>query len=431
MRKALRQAAAPFGFAPEVLAAADAALSALGDAWQRRDAQAVSISAKVVHCFAQARLSEEHLAGSTGYGYHDPGRDAYEKLLAQLFGAEAAFVRLQFASGTHAIVLASHALLGPEGRLASLTGAPYDTLQLALVEPLNRATAHSQGRYREAVWETGSMPDAYSVAGALRDQPDVAFIQRSRGYAPRPSLSIAQIAELIGHVKETSPGSLIIVDNCYGEFVEAREPCDVGADLVVGSLIKNPGGGMAPGGAYVAGRAELVERIADALFAPGLGRKVGPTYGAMRALFAGLHRAPKLVAESLKILDFAAALFSQLGYEVDPAMGAHRTDIIQAIRLRSVEALAAFTEGLQACMPVNAHARPEPGSVPGYRDAVLMAMGSFISGSTMELSCDAPLRRPYEVYLQGGIDLAHGMLACMSAASRVFALGRHSGTARE
>src|SRR5579864_585045 len=431
MRDSLREAAAPFGFASEVLTAAEAALDSVRGVWEQRDADSLRISAKIVRCFAAARLTDAHLAGTTGYGYHDAGRDAYEKLLAQIFGAEAAFARLQFASGTHAIVAAAHAMLGPAGRLVSLSGAPYDTLRMALVAPLERDARGGLARYREAAWDSGDMPDAYSVAAVVRDQPDVAFIQRSRGYASRPALSIAHIEALIAQVRQSSPGTLVMVDNCYGELVELREPCEVGADVVVGSLIKNPGGGLAPGGAYVAGRAALVDRIADAVFAPGLGRKVGPTYEAMRWLLAGLHRAPRAVAESLKILDFAAALFEQLGYAVDPVPGAPRADIIQAIALGSPARLTAFSEGLQAMMPVNPHARPEPGDVPGYADRVLMAVGGFIGGSTMELSCDAPLREPYQVYLQGGLDVAHGVLACMNAASRVAALGRRSGTARE
>lgn len=431
MRDALDRAAAPFGFDERVLAAAQAALPQVTAAWQERDAAALPVCAKVVRAFANARVSESHLAGTTGYGYHDAGRDVYERALAEVFGAETAFARLQFASGTHAIVASVHALLGSSGRLASLTGVPYDTLRLALVAPLVGEGAGRTTRYREAAWESGPMPDAYSVTAALRDQPELAFIQRSRGYAHRPSLSIAQIATIIGHARETSPGTIVLVDNCYGELVELQEPCDVGADIVVGSLIKNPGGGVAPGGAYVAGRSELVDRIADAVFAPGLGRKVGASYDAMRWIFAGLHRAPQTVVQSLKILDFAAALFARLGYQVDPEAGSMRTDIIQAIGLGSPALLAAFTQGLQALMPVNAHAKPEPGDVPGYADRVLMAAGSFIGGSTMELSCDAPLREPYEVYLQGGLDVGHGMLACMSAANRVLAAGRHSGTAGE
>ncbi|MDQ6781130.1 MAG: methionine gamma-lyase family protein, partial [Candidatus Eremiobacteraeota bacterium] len=273
--------------------------------------------------------------------------------------------------------------------------------------------------------------DAYSVAGALRDQPDVIFIQRSRGYASRPALTIAHIAALIAQSRNDAPGAVIVVDNCYGEFVEGREPSDVGADVVIGSLIKNPGAGIAPGGAYIAGRTDLVERIADAVFAPGLGRKVGASYDSLRWLFAGLQRAPQGVAQSLKILDFAAALFGRLGFAVQPEPGAERGDIIQAIRLGSAETLDAFCEGLQALMPVHPHAKPVAGPVPGYHDPVLMAGGPFINGSTMELSCDAPLRDPYAVYLQGGLDVAHGVLACMNAATAVVSRGRHSGTARE
>jgi len=232
-------------------------------------------------------------------------------------------------------------------------------------------------------------------------------------------LSIAAIGELVRLVRERAPSAAIVVDNCYGEFVEFDEPCAVGADAVVGSLIKNPGGGVAVSGAYIAGNAALVERVAERIFAPGLGAAVGPTLDAIRWLFAGLHRAPRAVAESLKTMDFAAALFAELGYETDPPCGAPRTDIIQAIRLGSAAKLNAFARGLQRMLPVNARATPVAGPVPGYADPVLMADGAFVAGSTLELSCDAPVRPPFEVYLQGGLDSAHGALAAMSAASAV------------
>jgi cystathionine beta-lyase family protein involved in aluminum resistance len=255
------------------------------------------------------------------------------------------------------------------------------------------------------------------VHDALRRAPDVVFVQRSRGYATRPSLSVKQIGRLIEIVREYAPGAYVVVDNCYGELVELEEPAAVGADVVVGSLIKNPGGGMASTGAYVAGRSEIIARIADRVFAPGLGAAVGPTLDTMRWAFAGLHRAPRAIAESLKTLDFAAALFARLGFEVDPPAGAPRTDIIEAIRLGTASRVIAFARGLQRLLPVNSAASPEPGPVPGYADPVIMAGGAFVTGSTLELSCDAPLREPYEVYLQGGLDVAHGVLATMNAAA--------------
>jgi cystathionine beta-lyase family protein involved in aluminum resistance len=418
MRDRLRAAAAHFSFTPRVLEAAEAALEAALPAWRERDARAFELSAKVIRAFQDVGLHEGHLAGTTGYGYHDRGREAYEALIARLMGADAALARLQLTSGTQAIVAALSTLLDAGGRLCSVTGRPYDTLRMALVDH-PRSLVERGMKYDEVPWTEGPTPAEHDVAAALDRVPDVVFVQRSRGYAPRPSLDIAAIGDIVRAVRERSPHAVVVVDNCYGEFVELDEPCAVDADVVVGSLIKNPGGGMAVSGAYIAGRAELVERVAERIFAPGLGAAIGPTLDTNRWFFAGLHRAPRAVAESLKTMDFAAALFTGLGYRTEPACGAPRTDIIQAIRLGSLEKLKAFAAGLQRMLPVNSRATPEPGAVPGYAEPVLMADGAFVAGSTLELSCDAPIREPFEVYLQGGLDAAHGVLAAMSAASSV------------
>jgi cystathionine beta-lyase family protein involved in aluminum resistance len=415
----LRDAVAAFEFPPDLIDHAQAAFDEVAPAWAQRDAAALAVGAKVMHCFAEVGLNESHFAGTTGYGYHDAGRETYEALLARAMDAPAAFVRLALVSGTHAIVAAVNALLGPTGKLCSLTGAPYDTLRCALVQPLLDERSGGAERYTEVGLVADGGLDDYAITHALQKLPDVVFVQRSRGYAPRPAFSIDDIGALINTVKTHSPSSIVVVDNCYGEFVEVREPSSVGADVVIGSLIKNPGGGLAPAGAYIVGSESLVDAIADKIFAPGLGRKIGPTLDTSRLLFAGLHRAPNVVAQSLKIMDFAAALFSRLGYPVNPKPGAPRYDIIQAIGLGNPARLVAFTEGLQKMMPVNARARPEPGPVPGYEDPVIMAAGSFIGGSTMELSCDAPMRMPYEVYLQGGMDTTHGVIATMRAAQEV------------
>ncbi|MBC5806563.1 MAG: hypothetical protein DLM53_04400 [Candidatus Eremiobacter antarcticus] len=432
VQAAFERAAERFGFSQELIDQGRCALGDVETVWARWDAHGIEAGAKVFQAFQRAALTEAHLAGTTGYGYHDAGRDAYERLLADVLQAESAFARLQLVSGTHAIVASITALLGASGRLCSITGPPYDTLRKALVEPLGAAAGGGSPRYREARW-AASKPDAgadsqaasdvgldeASVSACLRDQPEVIFIQRSRGYSPRPSMRVRDIAALIATCKQLSPQSLIVVDNCYGELVELEEPTAAGADVIVGSLIKNLGGGIAPGGAYIAGRGALVAAIADHVFAPGLGLKVGPTFEASRALFAGLHRAPRAVCESLKSLEFAAALFERLGYAVDPQVGGTRTDIIQAVRLGDARAVTAFAEGLQRFLAVNSHARPEPGPVPGYDDPVLMAGGSFVGGSTMELSCDAPMRPPFDMYLQGGTDCVQGILATMNAAAHV------------
>jgi cystathionine beta-lyase family protein involved in aluminum resistance len=418
MIERLRAAAAQFDFTPRVVDAAESALATALPAWGARDANAFEISAKVLHAFMDAGLHEGHLAGTTGYGYHDRGREAYEALFARLMDTDAALARLQLTSGTQAIVVTLSALLEPGGRLCSVTGRPYDTLRLALVDHPHSLVARGM-KYDEVPWTDGSAPAAHDMGAALDRVPDVVFVQRSRGYAPRPSLDVAAIGEIVRAVRERAPNAAVVVDNCYGEFVEVREPCAIGADVVVGSLIKNPGGGLAVSGAYIAGRADLVNKVAERFFAPGLGAAIGPTLDASRWFFAGLHRAPRGVAESLKTMDFAAALFSELGYRAEPACGAPRTDIIQAIRLGSPERLKAFALGLQRMLPVNSRATPEPGAVPGYADPVVMADGAFVAGSTLELSCDAPMRAPFEVYLQGGLDAAHGVLAAMSAASAV------------
>lgn len=420
MKAVLRGAARRFSFPASVVAAAEGAIDDCASAWAGREATALEVVSKVVGAFARAGLDDAHLAGSTGYAYHDRGREAYESLLAEILDAPAVLARAQLTSGTQAIVAAIAALTPQGGRLCMLTGRPYDTLRMALADAPN-ALAKIGVHYSETPWKADEELRDEDVVASLRVGPDVVFIQRSRGYAPRRSLNIADIAKLVELTRAHAPRAIIVVDNCYGELVEAREPGAVGADVAVGSLIKNPGGGMAATGAYVAGKPELVARVADRVFAPGLGGAVGPTLDGQRWMLAGLHRAPRAVAESLKILDFAAALFARLGFVVSPKPGEHRTDIIQAIRLKSVTNIVAFARGLQKLLPINARAAPEPGPVPGYAEPVIMAGGAFVSGSTLELSCDAPLREPFEMYLQGGMDAGHGMLATMSAAAAVMA----------
>jgi cystathionine beta-lyase family protein involved in aluminum resistance len=420
MSEGIERALSGFEFPAPIVAAALAAAESVAPAWRARDADAMLVSAKVVRAFAGAGITDAHLQSTVGYGYHDFGREAYEAILAGLMGAQYAFARPQLTSGTQAIVACICALAGRAGGMCSLTGRPYDTLRLALVDHPRSIWCGGAG-YEEVAWAPGAGLDETLVVEALRKKPAVVFIQRSRGYAPRQSASIDEIARLVSMVRRECSGAAIVVDNCYGEFVEMREPCDVGADAAVGSLIKNPGGGMATTGAYVVGSRAVIELVAERVFAPGIGAGIGPSLEAMRWMYAGLHRAPKTVAESLKIMDFAAALFKGLGFDVDPVAGAPRTDIIQAIRLGSPEKIKRFAAGLQRMLPVNARATPEPGPVPGYADPVIMAGGAFVTGSTIELSCDAPLREPFEVYLQGGMDVAHGLVAVTSAAAAVVA----------
>lgn len=380
----------------------------------RYEAQA-QVQANVLAAFLDEGVDESDFSGSTGYGYEDAARERYEALLARIFGCDRVLARLSFVSGTHAIVTALAACVPAGKTLLSITGPPYDTLRNAITQAPYNLVA-SGIRYREVPLRDGVF-DLEAIEHELAE-PNVAavFVQRSRGYAPRPSVNLAACERAFALIKARRPGVAILVDNCYGELIEAREPTHAGADLVMGSLIKNLGGTLAPAGGYVAGRAGVVERVAARLYAPGLGDALGPTLGLGRSFIQGLFLAPLVVEQTLRGLDFAAALFAELGYGVDPQPGAVRTDIVQAIRLGDRDRLIRFAQALQTAMPVNARFRPEPGRVPGYVDKVIMSGGSFVGGATIELSCDAPLREPYEVYLQGGMIAEHAMLGALRAA---------------
>ena len=377
-----------------------------------------AVKAAMLRAFADEGVLESDLAGASGYGYDDAARERYESLLSRVFGTERALARLSIVSGTHAIVAALAAVASPGTRIVAAAGKPYDTLRNAICDAPYSLVAQGAG-YEEIALRANGSPDLDAIAASVTRGPATVFVQRSRGYAPRPSLDVAAIEGIVRAVKAASPGTAVLVDNCYGELVEAREPTHAGADLVMGSLIKNLGGSLAPGGGYVAGAAELIERVSARVYAPGLRSALGPTLGFGRAFIQGLFVAPMIVEQTLRGLDFAAALFSRLGFSVDPQPGALRTDIVQAIRLGSSEQLLRFASGLQAAMPINARFRPEPGAVPGYIDPVVMSSGAFVGGATIELSCDAPLREPYEVYLQGGITAEHAMLGAMLAAQAV------------
>ncbi|MHB8433463.1 MAG: methionine gamma-lyase family protein [Candidatus Tyrphobacter sp.] len=376
------------------------------------------VAASVLRAFADEGIAESDLAATAGYGYDDAARERYESLLARIFGAERALARISIVSGTHAIIAAIGACVAPGELLLSITGPPYDTLRNAIADAPH-ALVEQGVRYAQIPLRAGAV-DLEAVAAAVgRERVAAVFVQRSRGYAPRPSLGVDACAQACAAVKRAAPQTLVLVDDCYGELVETREPTHDGADLVMGSLIKNLGGGLAPGGGYIAGRADLVERVAARLYAPGLGDRLGPSYGFGRAFVQGLFQAPLVVEQTLRSLDFAAALFCELGFDVDPEPGALRTDIVQAIRLGTPELLLRFAAGLQAAMPLNARFHPEPGAVPGYAVPVVMSGGAFVPGATIELSCDAPMRSPYEIYLQGGTSFAHGALGALCAARAV------------
>jgi cystathionine beta-lyase family protein involved in aluminum resistance len=384
-----------------------------------RDPRTVAVRARVLRAFFDEGLAESDLAGTTGYGYDDAARERYESLLARVLRAERVLARLSIVSGTHAIVAGLDALVPPGATLLAANGAPYDTLRNAIATAPHALVTRGM-HYVEVPRGTDGDTDHAALAEALRaHRPAVVFVQRSRGYAVRRSLSIDAIARIVAVVRDVHAEALVFVDNCYGELVEEREPLEAGADVIAGSLIKNLGGGLAPTGGYLAGSAPAIERIATRVFAPGIGAGLGPTLGFGRALMQGLFYAPLVVAETLRGLEFAAALFGELGFAVDPVPGAPRTDIVQAIRLGSAARLIAFARGLQRALPVNARFAPEAGAVPGYVDPVIMSGGSFVSGATIELSCDAPLRAPYEVYLQGGVMAEHAALGALLAADAV------------
>jgi cystathionine beta-lyase family protein involved in aluminum resistance len=399
-----------------VRAAAETALPRLAQDDPRRRA----VRMRVLDAFLAEGVAESDLAGSTGYGYDDAARDRYESLLARVFRAERVLARLSIVSGTHAIVASLDGLLAPGERLLCANGAPYDTLRYALVDAPHSLVARGV-RYAEVERTIPGDTDLEALAEALRaDAPAVVFVQRSRGYATRRSLSIDAIAQIVAVVRAHAPAAIVFVDNCYGELVEEREPLEAGADVIAGSLIKNVGGGLAPTGGYVGGRADLIVRISARIFAPGIGAGLGPTLGFGRTLMQGLFYAPLVIGETLRGLDFAASLFALLGFAVDPLPGEFRTDIVQAIRLGSSGKLIAFARGLQTALPINARFMPEPGPVPGYVDPVIMSSGSFVSGSTIDLSCDAPLRAPWDVYLQGGIVAEHTALGAILAADAIY-----------
>ncbi|MGI9952724.1 methionine gamma-lyase family protein [Moorellaceae bacterium AZ2] len=376
---------------------------------------------KVLKAFQELGINEFHFQDSTGYGYGDAGREALEQLYARVFGGEAALVRPQIVSGTHALSLCLQALLGPGDTVLAVCGKPYDTLSTVIgLGPAVRNRLSSRGIcYAQVDLAPGGRPDLPAIAREVaRLKPRVCLIQRSRGYQDRPSLGVATIGEIIRTVKQACLHTLCLVDNCYGEMVEEREPCEVGADLTAGSLIKNPGGTLVPGGGYIVGKEELVEEVAAYLTAPGLGRELG-AFSGKRIFYQGLFQAPLVVREALKGAILAAAFFHKLGYPVDPLPWEARHDIVQTITLGRRETLLAFCRGLQRGSPVEAHAVPEPAPLPGYSEEVIMAGGTFIQGASLELSADAPVKPPYVVFLQGGISLAYTRIALLLAAHEI------------
>lgn len=377
---------------------------------------------KVIEAFQKHQVSDYHFSGSTGYGYNDRGREVLDLVYADIFGAEAGLVRPHFVSGTHTIGTALFGVLRPGDQLLYITGRPYDTLHKVIGKPWD-GTGSLQDYgvvYDEVPLREDGKPDWEGIRTKLNGRTKVVGIQRSRGYDWRPSFTVGEIAEMVQFVKNLYPDVIVFVDNCYGEFTEDREPTEVGVDLMAGSLIKNPGGGIAPTGGYIVGRAQLVELAAYRLTAPGIGGEVGAMLGAMRSMYQGLFLAPHMTGQALKGSVFAAAVFERLGFETHPRWDAVRTDLIQAIRFTGAEHLIAFVQGIQKASAVDAHVVPEPWDMPGYEHPVIMAAGTFIQGGSLELSADAPIREPYIAYMQGGLTYSHAKLGVLTALEHLF-----------
>lgn len=372
--------------------------------------------AKVLHAMQKNKLSDVHFAATTGYGYNDLGRDVVEQIYADIFKTEAGLVRPQLMSGTHALTVALFGNLRPGDELLSPVGKPYDTLEGVIgIRPEVGSLAEYGISYKQVDLKDDFSFDYDGIRAAITEKTKLVTIQRSKGYSYRPTLSVAQIGELIRFIKSINPNIICMVDNCYGEFVETIEPTEVGADLCVGSLIKNPGGGLAPIGGYIVGKEVYVEKAAMRLTAPGLGKEVGATLGLNQPVLQGLFLAPEVVTNALKGAIFAAALYERLGFDVMPKALESRHDIIQAINMESPENVIAFCQGIQKGAPVDSFVTPEPWDMPGYDAPVIMAAGAFIQGASIEMSADAPIKPPYTVFFQGGLTLYHARLGIMIA----------------
>ncbi len=388
----------------------------LKDRFEAIDAMAELNQLKVMDAFRKEQVQEACLMGTSGYGYNDLGRDTLEKVYADIFHTDDALVRPQITCGTHALALALMSNLRPGDHMFSASGRPYDTLEEVIGIRESKGSLKEYGiSYDEVPLRDDGSFDFDGIREKLLPETKLVAIQRSKGYSDRKSFSVRQIAECIDLIKSIRSDVIIMVDNCYGEFVEDIEPTDVGADMAVGSLIKNPGGGLAPMGGYIAGKSECIENAARRLTSPGLGKEVGATFGMMRDFYQGLFLAPTVTASALKGAVFAANIYERLGFETLPAASDERYDIIQAVTFRREDALISFCRGIQAASPVDSFVAPEPWDMPGYDSKVIMAAGCFISGSSIELSADGPLREPYSVYFQGGLTWEHAKYGIMNS----------------
>ena len=395
------------------LAQSQPMFSAIDDVAQKNTGRVLTI-------FRKHQISDYHFRTTSGYAYNDAGRMKLDAVWADIFGAEKALVRTQFVSGTHALATVLFGILRPGDELVSITGSPYDTMQTVIghAHPSAGSLKEFGITYKELPMGENGV-DFEGIERVITSNTKVALIQRSRGYSMRQPLYISDIRAICAQIKAIKPDCICFVDNCYGEFIDIMEPNAAGADIIAGSLIKNPGGGIAPTGGYIAGRADLVDLASFRLTAPGLGDEMGASLIENRLLFQGLFLAPHTVAQSLKGAAFASAFFSQLGYQTSPTPSAMRGDIIQAIELGSPEKMVAFCRGLQKYSPIDSYVRPEPSAMPGYADQIIMAAGTFIQGASIELSADGPMRPPYTVYLQGGLTFEHVVIAVMGAAAEL------------
>ena len=402
----------------DVLKMSERAEKRCAERFRQIDQTAQENTRRVLESFRSHRVAEACFSGTTGYGYDDLGRETLDQIYAELLGTESALVRIGFVNGTHALTTALFALAKPGETILSLTGLPYDTLQEAIgIRGNGFGSLKFYGiEYQQIELDINGGPDYQGITEACKN-PNVTavLIQRSRGYASRKALTVNEIGQMIRTVREVRPDIHVMVDNCYGEFTDIREPGHVGADLMAGSLIKNPGGGVAPTGGYVAGREELVARAAVRLTTPGIGGECGASLGNNRLLFQGLFVAPHVVAQSLKTSVFCAAMMEELGIDSFPGVDEPRSDIIQTVRLGSEDRMKRFCRGIQKGAPVDSYVTPEPWAMPGYDDPVIMAAGAFIQGSSIELSADGPIREPYNIYVQGGITYESGKLGILYA----------------
>lgn len=407
---------------PQIFALAQEAENEIRSQFERIDRIAQLNTLKVMQAFQDNKVSDSCFAGTTGYGYDDVGREVLDKVYAQIFCTDVALVRIGFVNGTHALSAALFAMLKPGDTLLSATGLPYDTLRNAIgIEGDCHGSLKFYGiNYAQVDLKADGSPDIGAIKKAAADKSVTAvLIQRSRGYGNRPAFSAEQIGEIARAVKEVDPSINVMVDNCYGEFTGEHEPTEYGVDLMAGSLIKNPGGGLAPTGGYVVGKAELVEKAAMRLTTPGIGGECGATLGNNRLLFQGLFMAPHIVAQALKTATFCSAMMSKIGFETSPAPDEVRSDIIQMVTLKSADNMKKFCKGIQSGAPVDSYVTPEPWQMPGYNCPVIMAAGAFVQGSSIELSTDGPMKEPYIAYMQGGITYESGKLGIMMAVNEM------------